>query len=232
MSANIFQAWVAKKMGDNTGEEDGFLSLDPLNHIDPLGLLFIVATGIGWGKHVRVNPFNIVGVHHRLRIFIAVCSDLIAYMGVAIVSMVMLLICNKDLRLLYHIAHVHGQNVSIDAFMNILDKQQQVAALTYFPFLTSVCASVELILSSIIGISITLAIIYFFTDTLDTLIIIVAEETQNDTLLRYCNSSNRLLVLLMLFLIFSMFVFDYFYSVLFHFVQRSGIVIVHWLGIV
>lgn len=55
-------AWVAWKLGDSTPEEDGRLSLNPLDHLDPFGTLLIVAGMlshlpiIGWGKPVVISP--------------------------------------------------------------------------------------------------------------------------------------------------------------------------------
>ncbi|MHC6204769.1 site-2 protease family protein [Breznakiellaceae bacterium SP9] len=49
-------AWTACKLGDPTAREQGRISLNPLMHIDPLGLLFIVFAGFGWAKPVQFNP--------------------------------------------------------------------------------------------------------------------------------------------------------------------------------
>jgi Zn-dependent protease len=56
-------AWVAYKLGDPTAERMGRLTINPLVHIDPVGLIFIIIMtmsgwGIGWMKPVPVNPFN------------------------------------------------------------------------------------------------------------------------------------------------------------------------------
>jgi Zn-dependent protease len=58
-----FHAWTAYKLGDPTAERAGRLTLNPLVHIDPVGLIFIIIMtmsgwGIGWMKPVPVNPFN------------------------------------------------------------------------------------------------------------------------------------------------------------------------------
>jgi Zn-dependent protease len=55
-------AWVAWRLGDNTPEEDGRLSLNPLDHLDPVGTLVILGAMIsqvpllGWGKPVEISP--------------------------------------------------------------------------------------------------------------------------------------------------------------------------------
>ncbi|PMP67959.1 MAG: site-2 protease family protein [Caldisericum exile] len=48
-------AYVAYKMGDTTAKEEGRLSLNPLRHIDPIGLLSLVIFRFGWGKPVPVD---------------------------------------------------------------------------------------------------------------------------------------------------------------------------------
>lgn len=48
-------AAAAKWQGDDTAEQMGRLSLNPLVHIDLMGLLFMFLVGFGWGKPVPVN---------------------------------------------------------------------------------------------------------------------------------------------------------------------------------
>ena len=51
-------AATAKLFGDDTAERMGRLTLNPLAHIDPLGLLMVVFVGFGWAKPVPTNPYN------------------------------------------------------------------------------------------------------------------------------------------------------------------------------
>jgi Zn-dependent protease len=51
-------AIVAKFYGDNTAEQAGRLTLNPMAHIDPLGLLMVALIGIGYAKPVPTNPAN------------------------------------------------------------------------------------------------------------------------------------------------------------------------------
>ena len=50
--------FVAYKLGDNTAKNEGRLSLNPLDHLDPIGSLMLLFAGFGWGKPVHVNPRN------------------------------------------------------------------------------------------------------------------------------------------------------------------------------
>ena len=51
-------AWTAAKLGDDTAKKAGRLNLNPLNHIDPMGLLLVVLVGFGYARPVPVNPAN------------------------------------------------------------------------------------------------------------------------------------------------------------------------------
>ena len=48
-------AWAAVKLGDDTPKETGRFTLNPLKHIDLLGLVFLVIAGFGWAKPVVIN---------------------------------------------------------------------------------------------------------------------------------------------------------------------------------
>ena len=48
----------AKYFGDRTAEQQGRLTINPLMHIDPIGLLMIVMVGFGWARPVPTTPRN------------------------------------------------------------------------------------------------------------------------------------------------------------------------------
>lgn len=50
--------YAAKKLGDRTAEAQGRLSLNPLDHLDPIGTLMLLLFRIGWAKPVPINPGN------------------------------------------------------------------------------------------------------------------------------------------------------------------------------
>lgn len=51
-------AWTAKYFGDDTAERMGRLTLNPVAHIDPIGLLMVALVGFGFAKPVPTNPRN------------------------------------------------------------------------------------------------------------------------------------------------------------------------------
>lgn len=52
-------AKVADNLGDPTPRLAGRLTLNPISHIDPIGLLLLFFIGFGWGKPVPFDPFNL-----------------------------------------------------------------------------------------------------------------------------------------------------------------------------
>jgi len=46
-------------LGDTTAKRLGRLTLNPLAHVDPIGLLALVTIGFGWGRPVPFNPYNL-----------------------------------------------------------------------------------------------------------------------------------------------------------------------------
>ena len=52
----FFHAFTAYLLGDPTAKYQGRLTLNPLKHVDPVGLLMMFMVHIGWGKPVPVNP--------------------------------------------------------------------------------------------------------------------------------------------------------------------------------
>lgn len=52
-------AWMANYLGDPTAQIKGRLTLNPQAHIDPFGLFFLIFFGLGWGKPVPFDPFNL-----------------------------------------------------------------------------------------------------------------------------------------------------------------------------
>lgn len=51
-------AWVAEKMGDDTGRKQGRITLNPFAHLTLWGSLMMILVGFGWGKPVMVDSRN------------------------------------------------------------------------------------------------------------------------------------------------------------------------------
>ncbi|MGE7778740.1 site-2 protease family protein [Peribacillus sp. NPDC097264] len=51
-------AYVAYKFGDPTAKNQGRVTLNPIQHLDPIGTLLILIVGFGWARPVPVNRFH------------------------------------------------------------------------------------------------------------------------------------------------------------------------------
>ena len=81
-----FHAWSAYKFGDPTAARMGRLTLNPIKHIDIMGLIVMVASGFrfGWAKPVPVNPMNL-GNPRRDDIWISAAGP-ISNMAIAFIA--------------------------------------------------------------------------------------------------------------------------------------------------
>ena len=66
-------AVVAYKLGDNTPKLQGRVTINPMAHIDWMGLAALFFCGFGWGQPVQINPYNF---KHRRRdeLFVSLAS--------------------------------------------------------------------------------------------------------------------------------------------------------------
>lgn len=51
-------AYVSYRLGDPTPKYQNRLTLNPIDHIDPIGLISLILFRFGWGKPVQINPRN------------------------------------------------------------------------------------------------------------------------------------------------------------------------------
>jgi len=71
-------AWAATKLGDPTPEYEGRLTLNPLAHMDPLGTIFLLLVGFGWGKPVPINPNYFRSKNDQLKVaFAGIIANLV-----------------------------------------------------------------------------------------------------------------------------------------------------------
>lgn len=91
----ISHGFVSYLMGDKTAKESGRLSLNPLNHIDVLGLLCMVLFGFGWAKPVPVNAYYFR--NKKLSLALVSIAGPISNIIMAIVSMCLLLLLPESL---------------------------------------------------------------------------------------------------------------------------------------
>lgn len=68
---NVVQAYVASRFGDNSARYQGFLSFEPQNHLEPIGVAFLLLLGFGWPKDIVVNGRNYRKSRHEALVWYA-----------------------------------------------------------------------------------------------------------------------------------------------------------------
>ena len=48
--------WWAYRLGDDTAQRAGRLTMNPLAHLDPIGTIMMIFAKVGWAKPVPINP--------------------------------------------------------------------------------------------------------------------------------------------------------------------------------
>ncbi len=67
--------YVAYKLGDPTAKMAGRLTLNPLSHIDPVGLILLLLVHFGWAKPVPVNPYRLKNPERDM-VFVALAGPM------------------------------------------------------------------------------------------------------------------------------------------------------------
>jgi len=77
-------ALAAKLYGDNTAERLGRLTLNPISHIDPMGLMMVVMVGFGYAKPVPFDQRNTNSMWAQFGVAIAgpVANLIIAFVAI------------------------------------------------------------------------------------------------------------------------------------------------------
>ncbi len=164
-SCGFLRAWVAKMMGDDSAERNGFLSLNPLVHIDFIGVIFLVLYNFGWGRYIPINPYSIHGPFQYLKITLAYFSDTIARIILAIVALV-ILVSSFGIKLLEVVKPmIFHQHIALP----ILAK--------YYPETSSFILTIAIILAAIIYLCVLLAVLNLIVNTVRLVILFYFQES-------------------------------------------------------
>jgi Zn-dependent protease len=77
-------AFVADQLGDHRPRALGRVSLNPVNHIDPMGAIMLMVAGFGWAKPVPVNPYALRPGRRAMSVVAA--AGPVANLAVAVVA--------------------------------------------------------------------------------------------------------------------------------------------------
>ena len=105
-------AWAADKMGDPTARFRKRLTLNPLDHIDPIGAIMILLFGVGFAKPVPINSMNFT--RRRYGIVIASLAGPFANILMALVSLIIF----KALNIAVMLSGLYAVAVICAVFLN------------------------------------------------------------------------------------------------------------------
>lgn len=81
---NIFQTWVAARLGDHSPRLAGFGAFEPARHLDGFGVILLLILGFGWPRQIPVNSRN----YKRRQEALVWYSGPVAYLLVSFVAFV------------------------------------------------------------------------------------------------------------------------------------------------
>jgi hypothetical protein len=81
------QATVTNALGDSTATDEGYQSLNPLDHIDTFGFLALIILGIGWLQTVPIDPYAFNGRLRYMRLLIAFSVEAFVSLIIATISL-------------------------------------------------------------------------------------------------------------------------------------------------
>ena len=112
----LAHGWVAYRLGDPTAKWQGRLTLNPVNHLDPVGTILLFLVGFGWAKPVPVNLANI-GESRKGFILVSsagiIANMLLAFLAVLLFQVISPTPGGTASTLLYYLAQI---NIMLAAF--------------------------------------------------------------------------------------------------------------------
>ena len=117
-------AYAAHIQGDDTAKLSGRLTLNPLSHIDLIGILMLLFAGFGWGKPVPVN-------HHNLKN--GKVSDNIVSLAGIFTNLVSMVIFGVILKLLITFTSLSGENLLINFLFMLMMINMVLAVFNIIP---------------------------------------------------------------------------------------------------
>lgn len=160
-----FRAYMAKKMGDDTPEALGFLTLNPLAHIDWIGFICLIHFGFGWGHAAPITADNITEPNKNLKLVCAFFSDTFAHIFLAVIAFISLI-------------SIFGTKIIDIAEPMLYYKNISLPYLTYYyPHCSSFVLSLAIILVALLYLCIILAVLNFIVNGFRLIMLIFFNES-------------------------------------------------------
>ena len=102
----LSHGYVAYRLGDDTAKQAGRLTLNPIRHLDPVGLLMMLVFRVGWAKPVPVDMRRFR--NRRAGMAITALAGPVSNVILAFLALICLALCNLLLpqtTLVYYISY-------------------------------------------------------------------------------------------------------------------------------
>ena len=90
--AGALTARIIAALGDKTAQTLGFTIPNPLIHIDILGFICFLITGLGWGQRIPVDTNQLGYRFHKLRVLGAFLAESVVHILLALISITSLIL--------------------------------------------------------------------------------------------------------------------------------------------
>jgi len=131
--AGYTEAWLAKKFGDKTPEYAGFLTLNPLVHMDPLGIAFVaLPPHFGFGKRMPMDLDNITKKHNTAKILLLFMSRAITHLALIILVLLFFGLVGKQALIYLVEGNLHPTIYSTLLIFHALLNLNILSAVIYF----------------------------------------------------------------------------------------------------
>ena len=92
----FMHAFSAYKLGDQLPKIQKRVTLNPISHIDPIGIIALIFVGFGWGRPVMINPRAFRGNRRKAGLIVAVAGVAMNFV-IAFICMLLLFLAYKDI---------------------------------------------------------------------------------------------------------------------------------------
>jgi hypothetical protein len=171
--SNIFRAWVAHKMGDDTGIDLGFLTLNPVHHIDPIGLFCLFFFYFGWGRMVPINPLYITGPYRGLKLTVAYLSDAFVHLVLSTIGIIALFVI-FDVNI-----------VMVVRYMVLTYNVSHLPIANMYPTVSSFALSLGFIVFAFVYLNVVLGVLSFIINVSNYLLVMLSDY--HDNVARYAH---------------------------------------------
>ena len=117
-------AFAADKLGDPTAKNMGRMTLNPIAHIDPIGLASLLLLGFGWAKPVPVNARNFKNFRR---------DDIIVSLAGITANLLIALITTLVLYPLVYLTRLGGNDAFTQIMLNIIGIDLSLAVFNLIP---------------------------------------------------------------------------------------------------